>query len=163
MSLGGGPGNSVTSAVRHRALAVIGRLLPAHDALDLEHACYCAALVNGSSYRRLVFTALHGLEHGALAGIVVARGGAAAVAASVEAVYGTSPAREDVRSREDAAQRARAMLKDLAHAEHLEIPNAGIRCRCGSNEVTFDFLQTRSADEGTTVFCTCICGKRWKM
>ena len=33
----------------------------------------------------------------------------------------------------------------------------------GRTEVTFDFLQTRSADEGTTVFCTCACVKRWRM
>lgn len=40
-----------------------------------------------------------------------------------------------------------------------------IRCRkCGDNQVTIQQKQTRSADEGMTVFCTCEqCGFQWRM
>jgi DNA-directed RNA polymerase subunit M/transcription elongation factor TFIIS len=40
-----------------------------------------------------------------------------------------------------------------------------VRCRrCGSEEVTWDEKQTRSADEGATVFCACqTCKNRWVM
>jgi DNA-directed RNA polymerase subunit M/transcription elongation factor TFIIS len=35
--------------------------------------------------------------------------------------------------------------------------------RCGSDEVNEQFRQTRSADEATTKFYTCLrCGKKWK-
>ena len=38
-----------------------------------------------------------------------------------------------------------------------------VRCRrCGSGEVTWEEKQTRSADEGATVFCACtVCKNRW--
>lgn len=38
-----------------------------------------------------------------------------------------------------------------------------VRCRrCGSTEVVWDEKQTRSADEGASVFCTCTtCKNRW--
>ena len=40
-------------------------------------------------------------------------------------------------------------------------PSSGCR-RCGSEEVTWEEKQTRSADEGATVFCTCTrCHNRW--
>lgn len=41
----------------------------------------------------------------------------------------------------------------------------GIRCRkCGDNQVAIQQKQTRSADEGMTVFCTCEhCGFQWRM
>ena len=58
-----------------------------------------------------------------------------------------------------------ALLRDLSSPDLSNIPDAGTRCsKCKSSDISFDFLQTRSADEGTTVYCTCTsCGKRWKM
>lgn len=43
--------------------------------------------------------------------------------------------------------------------------NATLKCRrCGSSEVSWEQKQTRSADEASTVFCTCSkCNNRWKM
>lgn len=40
-----------------------------------------------------------------------------------------------------------------------------VRCRrCGSQEVSWEDKQTRSADEGATVFCVCTtCKNRWVM
>jgi hypothetical protein len=41
----------------------------------------------------------------------------------------------------------------------------GVRCsKCGSTDIQFEIGQTRSADEGSTVFCLCSqCHKRWRM
>ena len=38
-----------------------------------------------------------------------------------------------------------------------------VKCaKCGSSDVVWDEKQTRSADEGATLFCSCkACGKRW--
>lgn len=43
--------------------------------------------------------------------------------------------------------------------------SGGLKCRrCGSDDVSWDQKQTRSADEGSTVFCECsVCHARWKM
>lgn len=36
--------------------------------------------------------------------------------------------------------------------------------KCGHNEATFLQMQTRSADEGSTLFYTCVkCGYKWKI
>ena len=38
-----------------------------------------------------------------------------------------------------------------------------VRCRrCGSQDVTWEEKQTRSADEGASLYCTCaVCKNRW--
>lgn len=43
--------------------------------------------------------------------------------------------------------------------------NTTLKCRrCGSSEVGWEQKQTRSADEASTVFCTCNkCKNRWRM
>lgn len=43
--------------------------------------------------------------------------------------------------------------------------SSGVRCsKCKSTEIRFEIAQTRSADEGSTVFCLCMqCQKRWRM
>tara|TARA_B100000945_G_C20362252_1_gene587769 strand:- start:772 stop:1251 length:480 start_codon:yes stop_codon:yes gene_type:complete len=43
--------------------------------------------------------------------------------------------------------------------------NTTLKCRrCGSSEVSWEQKQTRSADEASTVFCTCQkCNNRWTM
>lgn len=50
------------------------------------------------------------------------------------------------------------MMNDKTYKETL-------KCRrCGSSEISWEQKQTRSADEASTVFCTCTkCKNRWRM
>lgn len=66
---------------------------------------------------------------------------------------------------EGKARRARfeQMLQEKYDALNDRNFQAIVRCRrCGSSEVAWDEKQTRSADEGATVFCLCrTCKNRW--
>ena len=56
-------------------------------------------------------------------------------------------------------------LSEYCEQNKVNLPNAGTKCaKCKSTDIKFEFLQTRSADEPMSTFCTCeTCGKRWKM
>jgi DNA-directed RNA polymerase subunit M/transcription elongation factor TFIIS len=138
---------------RQRAAALLQlQTLHSHaEAADLEHAC----AVSGH-YRRAVLSLLHrstamreeatGPAH--LAGLP--RAGALFVR---EAALRNSEAE------------ARALLERLSTCEAPRAASQGVVCaKCGGTEVALEFSQTRSADEGTTLFCLCTqCGKRWRM
>jgi len=53
----------------------------------------------------------------------------------------------------------------LLHEEHKVEQDSGLLCnKCHSHDVGVQQKQTRSADEGMTVFCECNqCGTRWRM
>ena len=80
-------------------------------------------------------------------------------------LYTSMPCYDQYLHDERMQEKSAALLRDLSSEDLSNIPDAGIRCgKCKSSDIAFDFLQTRSADEGTTVYCTCTsCGKRWKM
>ena len=62
-------------------------------------------------------------------------------------------------------ERFQAMLQDKYDAINDENFTAIVRCRrCGSEDVTWEEKQTRSADEGATIFVACVtCRNRWVM
>ena len=80
-------------------------------------------------------------------------------------LYAFLPGQEAMDNDRITRDQGAALLRDLSSSDTTHVPDAGIRCaRCKSSNISFDFLQTRSADEGTTVYCTCtVCQKRWKM
>lgn len=63
---------------------------------------------------------------------------------------------------EDSAERQKKM--ELANGRMDESKKGMYQCgKCKSWNTTYYQLQTRSADEPMTTFCTCLnCGKRWK-
>lgn len=153
--------------IRARALEAFARHLSLGDASDLEHGCFCVSALNGAAYSRVVYRALYALEQGsALAQVIAERGAMAALALPDASLYEQCSAREQVASTEARRAECVRVLADLsAEAPTTDLPEKGIKCaRCGSTDVSFEFSQTRSADEGTTVFCYCTaCSKRWKM
>lgn len=69
---------------------------------------------------------------------------------------------------EQRQQRQQLLLHEEAkfeEAEQLQSSHAALTChRCHSRSIAVQQQQTRSADEGMTVYCTCKqCGLRWKM
>lgn len=70
-------------------------------------------------------------------------------------------AREDAARAERFAQMLAEKYEALGDASVTPI----MRCRrCGSDDLTWDEKQTRSADEGATVFVACVrCRNRWVM
>ena len=75
------------------------------------------------------------------------------------------PAHVELRQHEESQASGVDLLASMTGPDTSNVPDAGIRCqRCGSSDIAFEFLQTRAADEGTTVYCTCTgCRKRWRM
>lgn len=71
----------------------------------------------------------------------------------------------------EAAEQARCRQRELVQSilrEHAAAAGSeprGVRCsKCGSTDIQIEIGQTRSADEGSTVFCLCLrCQKRWRM
>jgi transcription elongation factor S-II len=63
----------------------------------------------------------------------------------------------------DQELKIQAMKRDLAN-DRLQDYSGTFKCvKCKSDKTTYYQLQTRSADEPMTTFCTCLkCGKRWK-
>lgn len=59
--------------------------------------------------------------------------------------------------------KVKALKLDLAN-ERLQDYSGTFKCpKCHSDKTTYYQLQTRSADEPMTTFCTCLkCSKRWK-
>lgn len=153
--------------MRARALAAFTAHVDEGNAFDLEHACYCLAALNGTPYSRFVLRALYALEQkSTLAALVSERGAMYALALPDQDIFDSCAPREQVaRTKQKRAECARVLSDLLAEGVGSDLPEKGVRCaRCHSTDISFEFSQTRSADEGTTVFCYCTkCSKRWKM
>jgi DNA-directed RNA polymerase subunit M/transcription elongation factor TFIIS len=152
--------------MRVRASDAMAAHLPRRYAVTLEHSCHVISENSGSSYERLVLKTLYLLEKGHVDLTLLQRMGAhAIVGMPLASLVGELPVYERIKEQLAAREASTELLRDLQSTSTLEMPDAGLRCgRCGSNDISNDFLQTRSADEGTTVFCLCKgCGKRWKM
>ena len=137
------------------------------DAVELEHALHVSARGCPIAYSYAVQRAIHLAMAGKLQ--VLRRAGPQPylrlLALPANELFTRLPCQDSCAHANSVKTRGEALLRDLSSPDFSHVPDAGIRCgKCGSSEISFDLLQTRSADEGTTVYCTCtVCGKRWKM
>jgi hypothetical protein len=133
------------------------------EARELEHAICCVASASGVSYRSEAFRVIHLSEScgAALRTFLQAHGAIAAVLAPLATLLKT-PAAGVQRSANHECEERLAAYCELGA---LQLPDAGTQCgRCRSRDIKFEMLQTRSADEPMSIFCTCDrCGKRWRM
>ena len=155
-----------TGETRARAFATFCRYLPYADALDLEHACYVVASINSSPYSRPTLRALYALQKSpAFARFILEDGAMKALSRKDIELFEEDPALVAAAAREHELSMYKSLLTDLSENDIQLSLDAGVRCgKCKSTDVSFTFLQTRSADESTTCFSTCSkCGKRWKL
>jgi DNA-directed RNA polymerase subunit M/transcription elongation factor TFIIS len=152
---------------RAQVLRSLRAFLPPLQAHALEHACYAQALATRTSYERGALRCLYLLEQGIFTAESLLRDGALkAACAPTEVFVLQQPKQLEILARNQKKRDGEALLKDLIQGDATEaLPDTGLRCKkCGSNDISHEFLQTRSADEGTTIFCFCTrCKKRWKM
>ena len=146
-------------ARRGEALRLLHAARPDDFALcrDVEAACHAASHTAGD-YGDHVRRAAFNLHANPAVGAKVVR------APDEALTHGTlvGRIRDEARAR---AGRFEQMLADKYDAINDCQFEALVRCRrCGGEEVTWDEKQTRSADEGATVFCRCTtCQNRWTM
>jgi len=144
---------------RQRALVLLHTSRP-DDAIlcrDVESHCHARA-TNARDYDERVRHAAFNLHSNPDVGIEVVSESDDVLAA--DTLVGRI--QEQTRHRQE---RFHAMLQDKYDALNDQRFQAIVVCRrCGSDEVTWDEKQTRSADEGATIFCVCItCKNRWVM
>lgn len=122
---------------------------------DVEAMCHAQAH-SAYDYEEAMMRATFHLKMDA------SRGSAVVHASDDELMDGTLVERiqAEARARQ---QRFEQMLQDKYEAVDDPECRAMVRCRrCGSSEVTWEEKQTRSADEGASVFFTCTtCSKVW--
>ena len=142
------------------------------EALELERAVYRHAKCCMHRYPHEVLRALKLLDDGELPRRRSCGDGARPRCGYAELLelpsvelYRELPCRERLRANTERLERGEALLRDVRSPGALDVPDTGIRCAsCNSSNIETYFMQTRRADEGTTVYCTCTaCGKRWKM
>ena len=152
---------------RCQALNSFNRFLSPLLAHSLEHACQTHSLTSQTAYERVTLRCLFLFEKELIDEARLCELGPLVIAsAPLETIVSALPAKERILVEDEHRRKSAALLKALTQGEAAEaFPDSGVRCKkCGSNDITHEFLQTRSADEGTTIFCTCTaCKKRWKM
>lgn len=135
------------------------------DAVELEHAVFVLSQGCMTAYAFGVLRALGLVERSRLLQLHEHACFLALLRLPASELFETLSCRQSTEKGERLRCEGEALLRDMSREDLGNMPDAGIRCaKCSSSEIAFDFLQTRSADEGTTVYCTCTdCGKRWKM
>ena len=128
-----------------------------HLCRDVEAYCHAVShtvVDYGDHIRR----AAHNLHHNAAVGreVVHASDDVLAVGTLVGRIHEQALVR---------SERFERMLQEKYDSLNDRQYGAMVRCRrCGSQEVTWEEKQTRSADEGATLFCACTtCKNRWVM
>ena len=140
---------------RLRALRVLADVCS--DARDVEAACHATSRCEGEyndAIRRAAFNLVIRPDVGAC--VVTESDDVLAEGTLVGRI------REEAHARE---VRFQHMLQEKYEAIEDASIQGMVRCRrCGSQEVTWDEKQTRSADEAATIFCQCsTCKNRWVM
>ena len=145
--------------IRQRCLRLIAQSRPHDSELCRNVESYCHAFANTSSeYMERIRHAAFNLQANPNVGLNVVNSGNDIL--TEDTLVGRI--HMECKNRHE---RFQSMLQDKYDSLNDKTFTAIVRCRrCGSEEVTWEEKQTRSADEGATVFCSCsTCKNRWVM
>lgn len=143
---------------RRQAFCLLtGSGVEAAVARDIESVCH-AASGTAIDYDDRIVRAAHNLSKRPSLGVAVVH------LSDEECARGTAVGRvqDELRLRRE---RFEGMLQEKYEALDDQKFQAIVRCRrCGSEEIVWEEKQTRSADEGATIFAACVkCKNRWVM
>lgn len=153
-------------AMRLKAVNAFSTYLDYADALDLENICYDISILNNSPYTRPVFRALFSLDQSIhFAPQIRTKGASNAMSFPDTAYFGTDPKIVEEQTQSQEIELYKTLITDLTKNDIELGAEGGVKCmKCTSTDITFSFLQVRSADEGISVTATCdACGKRWRL
>lgn len=143
---------------RQRALSLLYRVRATPDLLvcrEIESLCHSVS-AGRQEYKDHIRHAAYNLRQNPRLGLEVV------CAADGELAKGTVKGRIEAES-QARQKRFEEMLQEKYDALNDKTFTAIVRCRrCGSEEVSWEEKQTRSADEGASLFCVCnTCKNRW--
>lgn len=148
-----------SSSSRRNAMSLIHSVKPDNILLcrEVEARCH-AASSTVEEYKDHIIRCAFNLKQNEKTGINVVYDSDSVLA------FGTIVGRIES-ERQARTIRFERMLQEKYEALDDEKFQAIVRCRrCGSEDVSWEEKQTRSADEGATVFCVCtVCKNRWVM
>jgi DNA-directed RNA polymerase subunit M/transcription elongation factor TFIIS len=151
------PMTPMDNAARQRALALLHAQRNADVRLcrDIEALCHAASR-SAEEYLGLIRKSAWNLRANPSVGVAVVHTSDGTLALGTETGRLTSERKlRDVRYQQ--------MLQEKYESINDPTLQAIVQCRkCGGSEIQWDEKQTRSADEGCTLFCVCLkCKHRW--
>ena len=135
---------------------------------EFEHANMCMAANNELAYGFQIQTTLVHIRSGKLQQLFEAmpkENILEVLKLPRDVLFDEIPCYKKVDEEDKKKEQGFALLNILRSEELNDVPNTGIACgKCRSKDIIYGMGQTRSADEGTTVWATCqSCSKRWKI
>ena len=155
------PVGSPTCTQRAHVVDTLCRFCPRPYAISLEHNIYCDG---GRPYRMLALQILRNVEMAP--SLCTKHTTQSLLALPLSAFREGTPIGEMHDKIESDDLGYKSVLADgMRRVESLQTQAGLLQCpRCRSTNVTMEQRQTRSADEGMSVFATCRdCKRRWRM